>query len=156
MKKEILNNKSESDFDILKDIFIIFKLTSKYYIKLCEKFNIKQIEFQALYLLYISENKGVKMSSLGEKLEMARSGVTILVDRMALAGLVKRRPDVEDRRIMNVMITEKGNEIMNEIFPINEIFNVSILDFIKQDEKEILYKLIIKIKEKLESKVSMV
>ena len=96
------------------------------------------------------------MSKLGDKLEMARSGVTILVDKMALAGLVKRRPDIEDRRIINVMITEKGNEIMERIFPSNDIFKVSSLDFMKQDEKELLCKLIIKTKEELVSKVSMI
>lgn len=151
MKKENVNNKFKNDFDILKDIFSVFKLTSKYYIKLCKKLNIKEIDFQSLYLIYISEDKGVKMSSLGDELEMARSGVTVLVDRMALAGLVKRRPDPEDRRIMKVIITEKGNEIMNEIFKNNGIFKVSTLDFIQQEEKELLCSLITKIKEKLES-----
>ena len=92
------------------------------------------------------------MSTLGDKLEMARSGVTILVDRMALAGLVKRRSDIEDRRIVNVMMTEKGNEIMNEIFQSNGIFKLFTLDFIQKEEKEILCKLIIEIKETLEPK----
>lgn len=151
MEKENINNKSKNDFDILKDIFSVFKLTSKYYIKLCKKLNMKEIDFQALYLIYIREDKGIKMSSLGDELEMAKSGMTVLVDRMALVGLVKRRPDPEDRRIMKVMITEKGNEIMNDIFKNNGIFKVSTLDFIQQEEKELLCRLITKIKEKLES-----
>ena len=151
MKKDNLNNKLENDLDILKEIFTVLKLTNKYYDKICKEFNITQVQFDVLYLLYISKDNCVKMSTLGDKLEMARSGVTILVDRMALAGLVKRRPDVEDRRIINVMITEKGNEIMNEIFQSNGIFKVSTLDFIQQEEKELLCKLIIKIKEKLVS-----
>ena len=156
MEKYNLNNKLENDLDILKEIFTVLKLTSKYYIKLCKKFNITQIQFQVLYLLYISEDNCIKMSTLGDKLEMARSGVTILVDRMALARLVKRRPDIEYRRIINVIITEKGNKIMNEIFQSNGIFKVFTLDFIQKEEKELLCKLIIKIKEKLESKVYIV
>ncbi len=147
MKKENLNNKSKNDFDILEDIFNVFKLTNKYYIKLCEKYNIKQIEFEALYLLYIREDKGTKMSSLGDELEMVKSGVTVLVDRMALAGLVKRRPDVEDRRIINVIVTEKGNQIMDEIFKLNSIFKLSPLDFMNEEEKEVLNNLLRKIKE---------
>jgi DNA-binding MarR family transcriptional regulator len=51
---------------------------------------------------------------------------------------------------MKVMITEKGNEIMNDIFKNNWIFKASVLDFIQQDEKELLCNLIIKIKKKLE------
>lgn len=153
MEKDNLNNKIENDFDIFKEIFALLKLTSKYYDKICKEYNITQIQFEVLYLCYISGDNSIKMSTLGDKLEMARSGVTILVDKMALSGLVKRRPDVEDRRIINVILTTKGNKIMNEIFPSNEIFKVSTLDFIQQDEKELLCKLIIKIKEKLESKV---
>ncbi|OOM75601.1 HTH-type transcriptional regulator MhqR [Clostridium puniceum] len=153
MKKENLNNKFQNDFNILKDIFSVFKLTNKYYIKLCKKLNMKEIEFQALYLIYISKDKGVKMSLLGDELEIVKSGVTVLVDRLSLAGLVKRRPDLEDRRIMNVIITEKGNEIMNDVFRNNGIFKVSVLDFIQQDEKELLCNLIIKVKEKLESNI---
>lgn len=147
MKKENINNKSKNDFDIIKDIFSVFKLTNKYYIKLCEKYNIKQIEFEALYLLYIRDDKGIKMSSLGDELEMVKSGVTVLVDRMALAGLVKRRSDAEDRRIINVIVTEKGNQIMDEIFKRNSIFKLSPLDFMNEEEKEVLNNLLWKIKE---------
>jgi len=153
MEKDSLNNKTENDLDILKEIFTVLKLTNKYYDKICKEFNITQVQFEVLYLLYISGDNSIKMSTLGDKLEMARSGITNLVDRMALAGLVIRRSNVDDRRIINVILTVKGNKIMKEIFLNNEIFEVSILDFIQQDEKELLCKLIIKIKEKLESKV---
>lgn len=147
MKEEIVNNKIKNDFDILKDIFSVFKLASKYYSKLCKKLNIKEIDFQALYLIYISEDKCIKMSLLSDELEMAKSGVTILVDRMALMGLVKRREDTEDRRIMKVMLTEKGNQIMDEIFKRNSIFKLSPLDFMNEEEKEVLNNLFRKIKE---------
>ena len=156
MEKDSLNNKTENDLDILKEIFTVLKLTNKYYDKICKEFNITQVQFEVLYLLYISGDNSIKMSTLGDKLEMARSGITNLVDRMALAGLVIRRSNVDDRRIINVILTVKGNKIMKEIFLNNEIFEVSILDFIQQDEKELLCKLIIKIKEKLESKVYII
>jgi len=153
MEKDSLNNKTENDLDILKEIFTVLKLTNKYYDKICKEFNITQVQFEVLYLLYISGDNSIKMSTLGDKLEMARSGITNLVDRMTLAGLVIRRSNVDDRRIINIILTVKGNKIMKDIFLNNEIFEVSILDFIQQDEKELLCKLIIKIKEKLESKV---
>ena len=156
MEKDNLNNKLENDLDVFKEIFIVLKLANKYYSILCQKYNITEMQFEVLYLLHISRDNGLKISKLGNKLEMARSGVTLLVDKMALAGLAKRCADAEDRRIIKVMITEKGNEIMKEIFPSNEIFKVSSLDFMKQDEKELLCKLIIKTKEELVSKVSMI
>lgn len=147
MNKESVENKSIDDFNILGDIFSVFKLANKYFNILCEKNNIKHVEFEVLYLLYISKNKRMKMSLLGENLEMARSGVTLLVDRMALAGLVIRRHDIDDRRIINIIITEKGNGIVNDIFKSNSIFKSSLLDFMKNEEKELLHNLLKKIKE---------
>jgi|GEM_PF-1573460 len=156
MKKESLNSKLEDDLEVLKELFMVLRLTNKYYSKLCKKFNISEVQFQVLYLLHISCDNSIKMSALGDRLEMARSGVTILVDRMALVGLVKRRPDPEDRRIINITVTEKGKEIMKEIFPTNDVFKVSALDFLQQDEKKILKRLIVKVKERLEKKVCSV
>lgn len=147
MNKERMENKSVKDFSMLGDIFNVFKLANKYFNNLCEKNNIKQIEFEVLYLLYTSKDKKMKMSLLGDRLEMARSGVTLLVDRMALAGLIIRRNDTEDRRITNVIITQKGNEIMNDIFYKNSIFKASFLDFMDKEETELLYNLLRKIKE---------
>jgi Transcriptional regulators len=146
MNKEILDNKSIKDFDILEDIFSAFKFVNKHFINFCEKHNIKQAEFEVLYLLYTSKDKKIKMSLLGDKLEMARSGVTILIDRMTLAGLVIRRSDTEDRRIINVIIAEKGYEIMNDIFRKNSLFKSSLLDFMTKEEKELLHNLLKKIK----------
>lgn len=149
MNKEIINNKPIKDFDMFGNIFSVFKLVTKHFINLCEKYNIKQVEFEVLYLIYTREDKKIKMSSLGEELEMARSGVTLLVDRMALAGLVIRRHDTEDRRITNVIITEKGNIIMNHIFGQNSIFKSSLFEFMHEEEKEFLYNLLRKVKEQL-------
>lgn len=156
MKKESLSSKSEDDLEMLKELFMVLRLTNKYYSKLCKKYNLSEVQFQVLYLLHISGNNSIKMSALGDRLEMARSGVTILVDRMALVGLVKRRPDPDDRRIINITVTEKGKEVMKEIFPSNDVFKVSALDFLQQDEKKILKKLIVKVKERLEKKVCSV
>ena len=147
MNKERVENKSINDFNMIGDIFNVFKMVNKYFNNVFVKNNIKQVEFEVLYLLYTSEEKKIKMSLLGDKLEMARSGVTLLIDRMALAGLVIRRHDIEDRRITNVIITEKGNVIMNHIFGHNSIFKTSLLDFINKEEKELLHNLLKKIKE---------
>lgn len=150
MKKDNFNNKSENEFDLFEHIFILFELTSKYYIKMYEKYNINQVQFQILYLLYKNKSKGIKMSELGDNLEIAKSGITILIDKMTLEGLVKRCSNGQDRRIINIILTEKGACIIKKIFQSNEIFKVNLLDFMQQDENEILCKLIIKIKEQLE------
>lgn len=153
MGKISINNKRENDLTMINEMFILLKLINKYYDKVCKKFNITQVQFEVLYWLYTSKDNTTKMSSLGDKLEMAKSGITILADRMELAGLVKRRPDSEDRRIINIVLTEKGSNIMKEIFPSNEVFRVSPSGFMEREEKEMLNKLIVKLKGKIETNI---
>lgn len=48
------------------------------------------------------------MSELAEALRLHPSTVTSLVDALVERGLVERRDDVDDRRIVRVALTEKG------------------------------------------------
>lgn len=151
MEKSNMINQQLNDLDIFKEIFKISKLINKYLNTICKKFNITQVQFDVIYLLYTSGDKCVKMSYIGDELGMARSGVTLLIDKMVYDGFVIRRPDLNDRRKINVILTEKGKEVMNEVFPSNGIFNTPSFNFI-EEEKEFLFKIISKLK-KLDGKI---
>lgn len=153
MNESNFNNKLENDLGILKEIFMVVKLANKYCNKLCKKYNMTQIQFQTLYLLNISNDNGIKMSTLGHELGIGRSEVTVLVDKMGLLGLVKRHIDKNDRRITKVIITEEGRKIMGDIFSNNEILRLYTFDFMQPDEKELLWRAVEKIKENLENKM---
>ena len=43
-----------------------------------------------------------------------RSNVTGIIDRMEKAGLVRRMPDTEDRRINLIEMTEKGKDTLEK------------------------------------------
>ncbi|RAK04219.1 DNA-binding MarR family transcriptional regulator [Halanaerobium saccharolyticum] len=63
-------------------------------------------------LRVIIESQPVSMGEIHEELHMANSTVTVIVDYLHEAGLVKRKRDTEDRRVVLLEITEKGREIM--------------------------------------------
>ena len=48
------------------------------------------------------------MSTLGDLLLVSKSHVTKLVDALNDAGLVERHANLQDRRVINISITEKG------------------------------------------------
>lgn len=152
MEQDYINKKSKNDIDILREMLVLLKLIDKYHNKISKKFNITQVQLEVLYSLYISGDMELKMSILGEKLEISKSGISTLIDKMAIEGLVKKRPDLNDKRIMKVVMAKKGSEVIKNIFPSNEVFKVSVLDFLQEEEKELLNKLIIKANEKLEEK----
>jgi DNA-binding MarR family transcriptional regulator len=54
------------------------------------------------------------MSEIGNRLYISRPYMTRLADLMIADGLVERRPDPTDRRVINLAITEKGKKYLKE------------------------------------------
>jgi len=67
------------------------------------------------------------MSEIGSRLYISRPYMTRLADLMIADGLVERRPDPADRRVINLAITEKG-----------KIYLRQSLSWFRQDLKESL------------------
>ena len=55
-------------------------------------------------------------SALGLLLERGPNSMSMLVDRMVKAGLVRRRRDRKDRRVVFVTMTSKGRRPLNRQF----------------------------------------
>jgi len=63
------------------------------------------------FILGLLKNNGIlSMSEIGKKLAMPKPNVTTLVDRLIAENLAERLSDENDRRIINIRITEKGIE----------------------------------------------
>lgn len=72
-------------------------------------------EFAVLELVY---NKGDQpIQKIGEKVLIASSSITYVVDKLEKKELLKRRPSPEDRRSTYAVITDKGTQFMDEVFP---------------------------------------
>ncbi|HLR20567.1 MAG TPA: MarR family transcriptional regulator [Tissierellaceae bacterium] len=91
-----------------------------------KEYGINPTEFTVLELLY---NKGDQpIQKIGEKILLASSSITYVVDQLEKKSFVKRVDCPDDRRIKFASITEYGIEFMDKIFPqheerIREIFN---------------------------------
>ena len=55
------------------------------------------------------------IAELAEALQLRHHTVVGLVDRSAAAGLVRRDPDPEDRRQVRVVLTERGEGVLNSL-----------------------------------------
>ncbi len=65
---------------------------------------LKTIEFVGLH-------QPVMMKKLADWLQMAVSSVTYLVDKMEAKGLLKRIACPEDRRVVEIVLTDEGSRI---------------------------------------------
>ena len=50
----------------------------------------------------------LSMSDIGKCLSMPKPHVTVIVDKLIEEGYVERRSDPKDRRVVNILLTEKG------------------------------------------------
>jgi DNA-binding MarR family transcriptional regulator len=70
---------------------------------------------QTYHILRILERSGpLPVSAIGKQLIIAKQNMTTLIDRLMKDGLVERRYDTKDRRIINILITEKGIKFLKE------------------------------------------
>ena len=64
-------------------------------------------------LVHLEEaDEGLAMNELAGKILASKSGLTKVVDRMSTDGLVRRERSEHDRRVVRVMITDKGRSTL--------------------------------------------
>jgi DNA-binding MarR family transcriptional regulator len=63
---------------------------------------------------FIDETKEYTMSELGNNAHLPLSNMTSIIDRLARKGIVRRRRDAKDRRVVRVHLTEKGKKMLHE------------------------------------------
>lgn len=55
--------------------------------------------------------EGISQQELARKLLVGRSNVSMLLPQMETRGLIERRPDVTDRRVLRLFLTDKGRDL---------------------------------------------
>jgi DNA-binding MarR family transcriptional regulator len=73
--------------------------------------------YDVLVHLIEAGGAGLRMADLAQRVLLSKSGLTRLVDRMALAGLVTRQPSTADARVVHVVPTPAGIATFRRISP---------------------------------------
>lgn len=95
-------------------------------------------EFAVLELLY---HKGEQpIQKIGEKVLLASSSITYVVDKLEKKDLIMRKACPSDRRVTFAVTTEKGEELMDRIFPKHKEALHEIFDGLETGEKSQLIK----------------
>ncbi|ASK60750.1 MarR family transcriptional regulator [Virgibacillus phasianinus] len=91
-------------------------------------------EFSVLELLY---HKGEQpIQRIGQKILLASSSITYVVDKLEKKEYLGRKACPNDRRVTYASITEKGSKLMDDIFPKHIEAMDEILAGLDSDEKE--------------------
>ena len=93
-------------------------------------------EFSVLELIYSKGDQPIQ--KIGEKVLIASSSITYVVDKLEKKKLIERKPCHKDRRITYAAITNEGTELMNEVFPKHRAAMKAICGGLDSKEKEVL------------------
>jgi DNA-binding MarR family transcriptional regulator len=92
-----------------------------------------------LHVLTILEASGpVPMGKLADALDVSVASATGIVDRMEQRGLVERRGDESDRRVVIVHATDAGIAVFTDLAKMRQAGLVNILERLTNDELKAL------------------
>lgn len=142
-----MDEKNREDIELSLKLFIVLSRAQRKINDLANKsiaeFKLNPTEFAVLELLY---HKGKQpLQHIGEKILIASGSITYVVDKLEKKGLVVRNPCSTDRRVIYAEITEDGNNLMKEIFPLHELFLHEQMSDLSNEEKNFLIHLLKKI-----------
>lgn len=69
---------------------------------------------QVLALVSIQERGGCTLTELKKEMHVSAPTITGLIDRLERDGYVKRRNDISDRRVTNVVLTARGVRLVDQ------------------------------------------
>src|SRR5690625_832355 len=93
-------------------------------------------EFAVLELIYSKGKQPIQ--KIGEKVLIASSSITYVVDKLEKKGLLERKPCPNDRRITYAAITTAGNKLMDELFPKHKRAITDIFAGLNNEEKKVM------------------
>jgi DNA-binding MarR family transcriptional regulator len=98
---------------VISNLFSIFPLFQKKFMKpdqCLAQGDLSHSHFQIIFIL--NEFGILPVSEIGKKLMISPPNMTPLIDKLISEGLVKRLPSEEDRRIININLTDNGRKIL--------------------------------------------
>jgi len=99
-------------------------------------FNITVPQFTALQILI--NNGDMTISELSQKMDLACSTITDLIDRMEKTNLVRRRKDEQDKRVVRVEVLQEGHDILSKVLEKRIEFLTDKLKGVAEDDKQAL------------------
>lgn len=97
-------------------------------------YNVTPPQFEAL--LTLREFGALTMGELCEKMYLACSTATDLVDRMERNGLVERVRDKADRRVVRLNVLPKGEQVADEVTAARKTQLATVLAPVSLEDKE--------------------
>lgn len=117
----------------LRKIDYIVRLNGR---EILADFNITVPQFSALQILI--HNGTLTIGELSQKMALACSTITDLIDRMEKNDLVIRKKDEKDKRVVKVEVLSNGHDILKQVLKKRvEFLDGKLIDFSYEDKAKL-------------------
>jgi len=108
--------------DAILRTFILFVQTAKAVLKYADAHLYREARLSIIKLIVLrvlaSNNGSMTPSVIAEWTQTERHNITALIGRMRRDGLVTSERNSSDKRIVNVTLTDKGREVLEQTVPV--------------------------------------
>ena len=111
-----------------------------------KEFDIYEPQFNVLRILRGAKGKPISANAILKKMIQRSSNITRIVDKLTAKGLVERTLCTDDRRKMDIVITNKGLDLLKKLDKKVEALHKPMMNNLNQEEADTLKRLIIKLK----------
>lgn len=96
-------------------------------------------------LLFINENPFSSQKDISENLQIDRTTMVSHIDHLETLGFVERTRNTNDRRSYSLLITPKGNEVLDSRWEFLINTELEVLAPLNNQEKQLLKEFLVKI-----------
>ena len=112
--KELLYLKDDHLKEFIEKLFIGYRESFSDAKKTLDKYSLGVAHHKVIHL--ISLHKGITISQLLNKLKVTKQSLNRVLKDLIVLQAIQFEKDVKDTRLKHVLLTEKGENIFNEIF----------------------------------------
>ena len=105
-------------------------------------------EFSVLEVLFLQGKQTIQQ--IGTSILIASGSMTYVIDKLEQKGLLNRHACPDDRRVIHVILTEDGNELMQKIMPKHQDMVTYMFGSLTEDESETMVRLLKKVSKRVE------
>lgn len=107
---------------------------------------------QWVTLKTLAENDGISQKQLSLLLEKDQNNVKAMIDRLEKKHLLRREPDMTDRRAFSLVVTDEGRQMVRKLAALDEKAIHEIEMPLKETERAELLALLARLEQRLDEK----
>lgn len=118
---------------------------------MCYSSDIVQLSVLQIHtLFFLKKQKNAQMREIAENFRIELPSATSLLNKLVVLQLVKRQSDLQDRRLVRVVLTEKGEALLEKAMEEKTAHIEHMLSFLSDFEKKELVRLLEKLNSRME------